>query len=171
MKSFSLFLLMSFSLSAFAQELKHEAFCKSEAVKDAMGENGQCSLVFTLNKAALQSPVKCTGNFMNVIPCTVTYSIGTFSTSVFYSCGADPLKPLLKQTISPEVTAYNVAALVTLENHEQVLVNDPSGYLNFSGRSISIDVESQMIDGIKKQNIDISLKMADWTKLTNVVCN
>jgi hypothetical protein len=60
---------------------------------------------------------------------------------------------------------------VTLENHEQVLVNDPSGYLNFSGRSISIDVESQMIDGIKKQNIDISLKMADWTKLTNVVCN
>lgn len=171
MKSLSLVILMSLSFSVFAQELKHEAFCKSEDVKSAQGENGQCSLVFTLNKAAPQSIVKCSGTLMNVIPCSVTFTIGMFSTSATYTCGADPLKPLMKQTITPEVTAYNVAAVVTRENQEQEIVNDPSSYLNLSGKAIQINVESSLLDGIKKQSTSISLKLADWTDLSGVVCN
>ncbi len=171
MKSLSLIVLMSLSVSAFAQELKHEAFCKSEDVKSISGEKGACSLFFTLKKALPQNAVKCTGTFMNVIPCSVTFTIGAFSSSVLYSCGTDPIKPLLKQTISPQVTAYNVAAVVTLENHEQIVVNDSTSYTNLTGRAIKVDFETSLVDGMRKQKTAISLKMADWTDLTGVICN
>jgi hypothetical protein len=159
--------------TAFAQELKHEAFCNSQNVKSMKGEKGLCSLVFTLNKATAQvASVKCTGIFMNVIPCTVTFKMGNYSTAQ-YACGTDPLKPTVKQVFVPEITSYSVAALITRENHEQDLVNDPTDYTNISGNTMKIDIENRVTDGVQKQSIAISLKMGewgDWTDLSNVSC-
>ena len=69
------------------------------------------------------------------------------------------------------MTAYNVAAVVTLENHEQIVVNDSTRYTNLTGRAIKVDVETSLVDGMKKETTAISLKMADWTDLTGVICN
>ena len=107
---------------------------------------------------------------MNVIPCAVTFTIGAFST-IQYSCGADPLKPILKQTIQAEVTNYNVSALVTKNSREQEMVNDPAIYTNLTGKSMMVDLETAMVEGIKKQSLSISLNIGEWKPLSNVVCN
>lgn len=153
------------SASVYAQD-----FCQSDEVKALMDPTSECHEIISLNKVVPKSAT-CTGYVMGNIPCLVNYNARSSYATMSFSCGEDPLNPIVKRFMVPEITSYQYSAVFKgNDNQEESILNDQKSYLNLSGESLNINVMSENVDGVIKKTTEIIILGNGSIPITNVRC-
>lgn len=130
--------LALFSLNSFALDLaeKHQSLCESAEVKEIIGEKGSCRIAISLSDVGDKQGV-CIGKYMGVLPCSAIYISMPDVAGIKLVCG-DPEKPALDQIVAAQAKNYTVAAVVTKENAQETVINDPAIYTYFDSNLVKV---------------------------------
>ncbi|WPU65696.1 hypothetical protein [Peredibacter starrii] len=138
----------------------HQQKCETAEVKELMGENGSCRIVAAPKKFTASGT--CTGTFMEMFPCKVTYIAEDSISALSITCG-DPSNPVMSQEMRANSLGYNIAALIKDSEGKTIIQNDETEYKSIQSNALKVVLDNNTI------NIALTFQAGD-INLTNVSC-
>jgi hypothetical protein len=139
--------------------------CQTEQVIKRVGTKGTCRMVIAPRKMDRQG--ECSGVFAGSLPCKIIYGSDKSGSSLNIKCGTDPENPSVDQNMEAEVSSFNVAAILKLENGKTEVLNDPSLYTMVNNKLIEITISE--VDKKSESTIAINTQSGKQF-LTEVSC-
>ena len=138
----------------------HQRNCETPEVKELMGEKGSCRIVAAPKKFTASGT--CTGTFMEMFPCKVTYIAEESISALSITCG-DPTNPVMSQEMKANSLGYNIATLIKDSEGKTIIQNDETDYKNIQSNALNVAIINDAI------SIALTFPSGD-INLSNVSC-